>query len=117
MTFPLEITNIAVEKMIEARTLDPDMPDDSHIRISLKGGGCAGFKHNMEFDTDIEEDDLVKEYTSKEYSINVLIDDISAVYLAGVTLDYIISEKEEGFKFSGGSNSKKTCACGQSVSY
>lgn len=84
------------------------------IRIGVKGGGCSGFLFNLEFiqqeDIDLEDDE--------EFSIdglNIVIDVFSKEYLKDITLDYISSLKESGFKFTGG-KIQRQCGCGSSFS-
>ena len=53
----------AVEKINQ---LVSKKPSGTFFRISVKGGGCSGFKYDFTFDTNIENDDLKHE--------NIIID-------------------------------------------
>ena len=51
-----------------------------YFRISVKGGGCSGFKYNFSFDNVIEKDDVVFDLT--------VIDKNSLDIIAGSTVDF-----------------------------
>ena len=53
--------------------------DSKFFRITVQGGGCAGFQYKFEFDNLKKEHDIIIE-TSK---VNVLIDDISLNLIKG----------------------------------
>lgn len=116
MTFPLNVTEAAVKQMIAARAAEGEAMKDVAIRAYVKGGGCSGFSRGLDLEDAIEEEDLIQEYTMDNQTIKVVIDDASAVYLEGTTLDFVETELQSGFKFSDGSI-KSTCACGSSVAY
>jgi iron-sulfur cluster assembly protein len=116
MTFPLKLTTAAIERLIAAKNGD-ELSDDYFIRASVKGGGCSGFQNELAFDNDLDPDeDLIEEFSSGERSIRIAMDSFSAMYMQGVELDYITSDLQEGFKFSGGSADRRHCACGSSFS-
>lgn len=82
------------------------------IRLKVIGGGCAGFKNDMYFDditTDMDE-------IFKQAGINIIVDPMSLQYLDEVTVDYIESEFQTGFKIEN-PKAKSSCGCGHSVSY
>jgi len=88
--FPLKVTDLAIYQMLEARAADEDIDNSSAIRVACQSGGCAGFKNTLDFDTEYEEDDLIKTFNYEGRSIDILIDEFSALYLEGVHLDYDI---------------------------
>ncbi len=49
----------------------------------------------------------------REGVVRVIVDDKSAVYLAGSTLDYLDTLQESGFKVQN-PNATTTCGCGES---
>ena len=82
------------------------------IRVSVKGGGCSGMTHDMEFnDVKFDTDEIVE-----QDGVTIVIDCLSAQYLESATIDYIDSPFGGGFKFSS-PDIKSTCGCGNSVSY
>lgn len=109
-----KISEFALEKLINARELDQDTDESFGIRISVKGGGCSGYQYQLDFENEADETDVILLFETNGKSLKVMIDEFSNLYLNGVTLDFVESETEEGFKFSGGG--KKSCACGSSFS-
>jgi iron-sulfur cluster assembly protein len=104
----VEITS-AAEDRIKA-LLDRDGKLESHgLRIKVIGGGCSGLQYQLGFDDRVTDDD--NEFRSGP--VRILVDDKSAVYLAGTTLDYVDTLQESGFKINN-PNAKSTCGCGQS---
>lgn len=77
---------------------------ESHLRISVRGGGCSGFSYAFEFG-DKEEDDF-------ELG-TVLVDSMSMQYLQGGTVDYTDELMGASFKVSN-PNATTTCGCGSS---
>jgi len=83
----------------------------SSIRVSVKGGGCAGFSYDMEFSdqsTDLDEV-LVLD------GVTVLVDPVSFQYLENVEIDFLDGPLGAGFKFNN-PDVKATCGCGSSFS-
>lgn len=81
------------------------------LRLGVQGGGCSGFSYAMQFDNE-------KGPMDKEYLIDgllVLVDGTSAMYLDGVTVDYVETLESSGFKFTN-PLVKSTCGCGSSFS-
>jgi iron-sulfur cluster assembly protein len=114
MTFPLNITKVAINKLIAAKEGD-GLNDSFFIRISVKGGGCSGLLNELAFDSELDQDDDIAErFSADDKSIKVAIDSFSAMYMSNVTLDYVIEDMQEGFKFSGGGATRRHCACGSS---
>lgn len=117
MEFPIVITDIAAQRLIEARQLDDEIDESFAVRISCRNGGCAGFRHDLDFDDEVAERDLVQTLKTEKGELNIIIDPVSAQFMKGVILNYVSSEWAEGFKFEGGEFLGKSCACGESVSY
>ncbi|MDX1650412.1 MAG: iron-sulfur cluster assembly accessory protein [Myxococcota bacterium] len=92
------------------RLLDQEGKTDSHgLRMKVVGGGCSGLQYQLAFDVEERENDNV--VTSG--GVKLLIDEKSALYLMGTTLDYVDTLMESGFKIQN-PNAKSTCGCGQS---
>jgi iron-sulfur cluster assembly accessory protein len=66
----------------------------------------------MDFEKEAKDGDLVLEQSS---SLKLYVDPMSAMYLQGVTVDYIQGLQGAGFKFIN-PNAKNTCGCGSSFS-
>lgn len=79
------------------------------IRVKVKGGGCAGFEYDLNFDDKIGEDDEVSELDG----VKVVCDPMSMQYLDGTVIDYGDSLMGSGFKFNN-PTATGTCGCGHS---
>jgi iron-sulfur cluster assembly accessory protein len=78
-----------------------------YFRISVKGGGCSGFKYNFTFDDKIEEDDLIFNKT--------LIDKNSLDIINGSTVDYKREMIGDSFVIKN-PQAASSCGCGLSFS-
>lgn len=79
------------------------------LRMSVLAGGCSGFQYQMGIEETPNENDQV--FTSN--GIKVFVDNKSALYLAGVQVDYKNTLMESGFNITN-PNAQATCGCGQS---
>ena len=110
----IELTEKAALKIIEISNAEGI--GHFSVRAKVRGGGCAGFSHDMDFDDSITNDDEVTEVTDYYGTVKIIIDQISYQYLDESTIDWIDSMIGGGFKFV---NPKATgsCGCGNSVSF
>lgn len=90
---------------------EQNLPDQTVLRVGVKGGGCSGFSYSLGFDDSIQETDQVFEVEG----VKVVCDPKSFLYLNGTQLDFEESLMGRGFKF-GNPNASKTCGCGESFS-
>jgi iron-sulfur cluster assembly protein len=92
------------------RLLDAEGKTETHgLRMKVVGGGCSGLQYQLAFDEQERENDNVVSASG----VKLLIDEKSALYLMGTTLDFVDSLMESGFKIQN-PNAKSTCGCGQS---
>jgi iron-sulfur cluster assembly accessory protein len=104
----VEVTAAAAEQI--KRLLDRDGKIASHgLRMKVVGGGCSGLQYELAFDDRPGEHDACIEAGG----IRVFVDEKSALYLAGSTLDFVDTLQESGFKIQN-PNASSTCGCGQS---
>lgn len=96
----------AIEKFIKGN----DAPV-AGLRISVSGGGCAGFQYAMRLETAKADNDVLVQHGE----VTLLVDPFSAPLLEGVTLDFVDSLNGSGFKFEN-PNATRSCACGSSFS-
>lgn len=116
-SFPLIFTQLALERALEAKISDPTLTDKAFLRVLVKGGGCSGFLHELNFDDQFDsEEDILKEFSVNDKPLSIVVDSFSAMYLKGMTIDYVKMDFSEGFKFIGGESVKSTCGCGKSFS-
>jgi iron-sulfur cluster assembly accessory protein len=106
---PIHLTPTAVEAVKSAMKTE-GQPGDG-LRISVVGGGCAGYQYQLDFEKTQRMDDISIDFEG----VNVYIDPISAGYLRGTVIDYVSGLQGSGFKFNN-PNSKRTCGCGHSFS-
>jgi iron-sulfur cluster assembly protein len=92
------------------RLLDSEGKLATHaLRMKVVGGGCSGLQYQLAFDDQVRENDSEVEASG----VRVVVDEKSALYLVGTTLDYVDTLMESGFKIQN-PNAKSTCGCGQS---
>ena len=77
-----------------------------YFRISVKGGGCSGFKYNFSFDDKIEKDDILFN--------KAVIDKQSLDIIAGSTVDFKKEMIGESFSIN---NPKASASCGCGLSF
>jgi len=111
MTFT--ITERAVEKALEF--MDKlDKSDNWVLAVGLKGGGCSGFKYEIDFMSPPEDE---TEYNVIEKDgLRVFCDKKSIDFLAGTEIDYEETMMSSGFVFNSPMASSK-CGCGESVAF
>ncbi len=104
----LSLTPKAVEMVKHTRQQEGLDPSDG-LRVAVMGGGCSGFQYALDFEKDERPTDHVLAYDG----LRVFVDPVSARYLAGTTIDYVLGMSGAGFKFL---NPKATgsCGCGSS---
>lgn len=107
---PVTLTPKAVDMVKitqEKEGIDPGFG----LRIAVRGGGCSGFEYALDFENEPRDNDWVYEQSG----LTIYVDAVSARYLEGTSIDYVLGMTGAGFKFS---NPKAvgTCGCGSSFS-
>jgi iron-sulfur cluster assembly accessory protein len=106
----VQLSPVAVTKVKEILLQQTPMPVG--LRVAVVGGGCSGFSYHMAFENAVNEtSDNVYEFDG----LKVMVDQMSEMYLDGVSIDYIETIEGSGFKFNN-PNVKSTCGCGSSFS-
>ena len=103
----IEITNNAQEHI--ASVLKKDSA--SYFRITVLGGGCAGFQYKFDFENQKNADDIL----IKEDKINVLIDETSLELIQNSKIDYVNELIGSSFKITN-PQASSSCGCGTSFS-
>ena len=106
----VQLTSTAIERIKEAMAKD-NLGPDFGIRLGVAGGGCSGMSYEMTFEREARPDDRVYEFGG----VRVFVDEASAGYLSGTTVDYVVGLHKEGFKFVN-PRATRTCGCGESFS-
>lgn len=82
------------------------------LRVRVVPGGCSGFQYAMGFDEATNENDHIIELSN---GVKIAIDEFSAPYINGATLDYVKDFMGGGFTIKN-PNSMNSCGCGNSFS-
>lgn len=107
---PLSLTEKAAAKIKESIVSENLM--GSGLRVAVVGGGCSGFR----YDLNLTKEELPGDLIFETKGVKCFVDPMSSMYLAGVEIDYKESEfGASGFAFNN-PNSKRTCGCGSSFS-
>jgi iron-sulfur cluster assembly accessory protein len=104
----IRISDVAAQKINEIR-IEEGIEPTMGLRLRVVGGGCAGFSYDLYFDDATEVD---RQFPLN--SVNVVVDEMSLMYLVGTEVDYV-DGLQSGFKFHN-PNVKSTCGCGSSFS-
>lgn len=107
------ITDIAIEKAKEIRD-KLGKPEDWVLCIGLQGGGCSGFKYNIDFMSPPEDEKLY--HSLERGGLKVLCDKKSYIFLVGTEIDYEETIMSSGFTFNTPMATSK-CGCGESVGF
>jgi len=105
---PVTVTPKAIQ-MVKITREQEEIEESYGLRIAVRGGGCSGFEYALDFENEARDTDLV--YTQGD--LRILVDPISARYLTGTEIDYVLGTTGAGFKFNN-PNAAGTCGCGSS---
>ncbi len=103
MTNKIEFTETArkeIERIISEKS------KKTYFRISVKGGGCSGFKYNFSFDDKIKPEDIIFEKT--------IIDNSSLKIISGSIVDFKKELIGNSFVIN---NPKASSSCGCGLSF
>jgi iron-sulfur cluster assembly accessory protein len=84
-------------------------PAGTMLRVSVEGGGCSGFQYRFDMERARADDDLAIE----REGATVLIDPVSAQYMAGSEIDFVDDLIGAAFKVKN-PNATASCGCGTS---
>jgi iron-sulfur cluster assembly protein len=85
------------------------------VRLSIKGGGCAGYSYDWGFAGQSEiapADELLNFGNGAKFTI----DAASVMYILGTELDYVTEVFGSHFDIRN-PNAKSACGCGESISF
>ena len=104
----IQVTDAAANRL-QALLEDEGKLDTHGLRMKVVGGGCSGLRYELSFDDHRGEFDTEVEAGAAR----VVVDEKSALYLVGTTLDFVDTLQESGFKIQT-PNAASTCGCGDS---
>jgi iron-sulfur cluster insertion protein len=106
----LTLTDTASAKVKELMEQEAETGDLA-LRVAVRPGGCSGFSYEMFFDTEVAGDDVEVKFGD----VRVVVDQASAQWLDGASLDYKDGLQGAGFAINN-PNAQRTCGCGNSFS-
>ncbi|MDR0417417.1 MAG: iron-sulfur cluster assembly accessory protein [Propionibacteriaceae bacterium] len=106
LTAPITLTEAAQAKVAALLAAEGE---DLALRLAVQAGGCAGLQYDLSFDDESLDGDTEWHFGP----VRVVIDRLSAPYLAGATIDYADTIARQGFTIDN-PNATGTCACGHS---
>jgi iron-sulfur cluster assembly protein len=83
-------------------------PDESALRVAVRGGGCSGFQYALALDR-AKDDDHVFEHNG----VSVIVDKVSMQFVFGSEVDYVDGLQGAGFVVNN-PNVVAACGCGSS---
>ena len=93
MIVPVNITEKA-EAEIKNIISTKNIPEDYHLRVGVKGGGCGGMSYALGFDKPKPEDQQFE-----ISGIPVLIEKRHLMFLMGMQIDFFEGDEARGFTF------------------
>jgi len=81
------------------------------LRLSVDGGGCAGFQYRFGLADAVEQDDIVAERDG----VQLVVDTISLDLVRGSAVDYVENMGGASFRVTN-PNAASGCGCGTSFS-
>ncbi len=103
----IEITTSAQNHI--AKVLQKD--NARYFRITVMGGGCAGFQYKFDFENSKNHDDIL----IKTNKIEVLIDNLSLEFIKSSKIDYVHELIGSSFRITN-PQASSSCGCGTSFS-
>lgn len=84
---------------------------EPRLRLSVDGGGCAGFQYRFALDDGPQAGDV--EVSTD--GVTLVVDDVSLPFVAGATVDFVESLGGAAFQVVN-PNAASSCGCGTSFS-
>ncbi len=101
------ITDSAAQRVGQLIAMEGD--PDLKLRLTISGGGCAGFSYGFSLDRETHGDDVAFQHQG----VTVLIDMVSLQLLGGAEIDFVQDLMGESFQVRN-PNATSTCGCGTS---
>lgn len=142
---PVTVTETAARRIDQIIAEHGFEPSNMKLRVGVKGGGCSGFNYTLDLTEVQKDSDEVWNFTysrtpkvstaalaegqaggtatatatdtgaSDTFTVTIVCDPKSYLYLNGTTIDYKDEIMGSGFVFNN-PNSTSTCGCGSSFS-
>jgi iron-sulfur cluster assembly accessory protein len=108
-TVQLSLTERAGQEVKKFLAEEKVAPEAAGLRVAVLPGGCSGFRYSLNIEEHPASDDMVIESAG----VRLFVDEFSAQYLNGTTIDYKSNFQESGFAFEN-PNASGGCGCGSS---
>lgn len=112
INFGFDKESLSVDSYIEKNEKN-ESNYKKYFKISVGGGGCAGFSYSFDLVNKKKYDDIELCIKSGEEEVNVLIDGMGIDLLSGSYLDYQASMMNSKFVITN-PNACSSCSCGSS---
>lgn len=83
--------------------------DKVGLRFGLTDGGCSGYSYLLDFENEVDEDDLIFE----EAGAKVYVHPMHLPFLQGSKIEFLDGDFQTGFQIDN-PNAKRVCGCGDS---
>lgn len=93
------------------RLLEEEDVEDASLRVTVTGGGCAGFEYKLTFDNVASER---RDLTFDSDGVSIVVDKKSHLLTDGLIIDWSTDLSAPGPRFE---NPKATSTCGCSTSF
>ena len=104
---PLQLSENAAKRI--SFLMQQEDEGDGMVRVSVSGGGCAGFQYGFAFDHTLNDDDIVIERDGAK----IVVDSLSIGFLQGSMIDYVEDMIGASFAVTN-PNATSSCSCGSS---
>jgi iron-sulfur cluster assembly protein len=110
---PITVTEKAateVKRIIAEQMGNAGPAEKVYLRMRVVGGGCSGFQHKLDLDTQVNNK---LDEVFETYNVPMVVDKRSLMYLAGATVDFHDDLNRRGFSINN-PNARSLCGCGSS---
>lgn len=98
-------------KEVKSIVAEQKLPENTVLRVGVKGGGCSGFSYALHLaDAKGEHDEVFD-----SHGVTIVCDPKSYLYLNGTVVDFKDELMGRGFVFDN-PNATSSCGCGSSFS-
>lgn len=95
---------------IKRRIAECKDPENTVLRVGVRGGGCSGFDYLFGFDTKV---DAEQDHVDVQHGVKIAVQKAHDLYLDGTTIGFKNELDRYGFTFDN-PNATRTCGCGSS---
>lgn len=96
-----------ITEIINQQGLDPN---NTRLRVGVKGGGCSGFTYLLDL---VEDPPSESDEELESHGVKIVCDSRSLLYLTGTEIDFKDENLQRGFVFKN-PNATSSCGCGHS---